>query len=69
VRRRAREDFYERLADRFEGLDRPADVRRRLRIVFDEALGSTPLGGARILDAGCGTDSSRPRPSRAAATS
>lgn len=46
--------FYESIADRFEGLDHPADVRRRLGIVFDECLGRTRLAGKRTLDAGCG---------------
>jgi 2-polyprenyl-3-methyl-5-hydroxy-6-metoxy-1,4-benzoquinol methylase len=48
------ESFYEGIADRFEGLDHPADVRRRLQVVFDECLAATPLAGARTLDAGCG---------------
>lgn len=52
--RQARESFYERIADRFEGLDHPADVRRRLEVVFDECLARTALAGSRILDAGCG---------------
>ena len=47
-------DFYERIADRFEGLDHPADVRRRLSVVFDECLGGVSLANARVLDAGCG---------------
>ena len=46
--------FYERIADRFEGLDHPADIRRRLSVVFDECLAETPLAGVRTLDAGCG---------------
>jgi 2-polyprenyl-3-methyl-5-hydroxy-6-metoxy-1,4-benzoquinol methylase len=46
--------FYERIADRFEGLDHPADVRRRLALVFDECLEHTSLIGRRVLDAGCG---------------
>jgi 2-polyprenyl-3-methyl-5-hydroxy-6-metoxy-1,4-benzoquinol methylase len=46
--------FYDRIADRFEGLDHPLDVRRRLRVVFDECLGQTPLAGRHTLDAGCG---------------
>jgi 2-polyprenyl-3-methyl-5-hydroxy-6-metoxy-1,4-benzoquinol methylase len=47
-------DFYERIADRFEGLDHPADLRRRLDAVFDECLAGIPLAGQRTLDAGCG---------------
>jgi len=50
----ARAAFYERIAERFEGLDHPADVRRRLRLVFDECLRDTSLRGVRTLDAGCG---------------
>ena len=49
-----REHFYETIAERFEGLDHPADVRRRLSVVFDECLGRTSLIGKRTLDAGCG---------------
>ncbi len=48
------ESFYEGIADRFEGLDHPADVRRRLVMVFDECVSHTPLAGRRTLDAGCG---------------
>jgi 2-polyprenyl-3-methyl-5-hydroxy-6-metoxy-1,4-benzoquinol methylase len=50
----APEFFYDDIADRFEGLDHPADVRRRLRIVFDECLADRSLAGKRTLDAGCG---------------
>lgn len=46
--------FYDDVADRFEGLDHPADVRRRLAVVFDECLAHTPLQGRLTLDAGCG---------------
>lgn len=52
--RGSREYFYESIADRFEGLDHPADVRRRLSVVFDECLGHASLSGKRTLDAGCG---------------
>lgn len=52
--RHSLESFYERIADRFEGLDHPADVRRRLEVVFDELLAQTSLAGTRTLDAGCG---------------
>jgi 2-polyprenyl-3-methyl-5-hydroxy-6-metoxy-1,4-benzoquinol methylase len=54
VRRDSPEYFHESIAERFEGLDHPADVRRRLRVVFDECLGQTSLRGRRTLDAGCG---------------
>jgi 2-polyprenyl-6-hydroxyphenyl methylase/3-demethylubiquinone-9 3-methyltransferase len=46
--------FYESIAERFEGLDHPDDLRRRLELVFDEYLGGESLGGALVLDAGCG---------------
>ena len=36
------DDFYESIADRFEGLDNAEDVRRRLSVVFDECLGHRP---------------------------
>jgi SAM-dependent methyltransferase len=54
VRRESPEYFHESIAERFEGLDHPADVRRRLSMVFDECLGQTSLRGRRTLDAGCG---------------
>jgi SAM-dependent methyltransferase len=54
VRRESPEYFYESIAERFEGLDHPDDVRRRLSVVFDECLGRTTLAGKRTLDAGCG---------------
>lgn len=54
MKRGPAELFYERIADRFEGLDHPADVRRRLALVFDECLGGASLAGRRVLDAGCG---------------
>ncbi len=46
--------FYDTIADRFEGLDHPHDIRRRLEIVFDELLEHPALHGRRVLDAGCG---------------
>jgi 2-polyprenyl-3-methyl-5-hydroxy-6-metoxy-1,4-benzoquinol methylase len=54
VKRAPAELFYERIAERFEGLDHPADVRRRVSLAFDECLGPTSLHGRRVLDAGCG---------------
>jgi 2-polyprenyl-3-methyl-5-hydroxy-6-metoxy-1,4-benzoquinol methylase len=46
--------FYDSIADEFEALEHPADLRRRLDLVFDECLGGTSLVGALTLDAGCG---------------
>jgi 2-polyprenyl-3-methyl-5-hydroxy-6-metoxy-1,4-benzoquinol methylase len=46
--------FYEGIAERFEGLDHPDDLARRLSVVFDECLGQTGLEGKLTLDAGCG---------------
>jgi len=46
--------FYDTIADRFEGLDHPHDIARRLEIVFDELLEDAALAGRRVLDAGCG---------------
>ena len=54
MRPESRALFYERIADSFEGLDNPADVARRLHVVFDECLAPTSLAGMRTLDAGCG---------------
>jgi 2-polyprenyl-3-methyl-5-hydroxy-6-metoxy-1,4-benzoquinol methylase len=54
VTRPSPRNFYDSIADRFETLDHPDDLRRRLAIVFDECLGRTSLAGKRILDAGCG---------------
>jgi 2-polyprenyl-3-methyl-5-hydroxy-6-metoxy-1,4-benzoquinol methylase len=54
VTRPSPRNFYDSIADRFETLDHPDDLRRRLAIVFDECLGRTSLAGKCILDAGCG---------------
>jgi 2-polyprenyl-3-methyl-5-hydroxy-6-metoxy-1,4-benzoquinol methylase len=54
VTHESRRYFYESIGDRFEGLDHPHDVRRRLSMVFDECLAHTRLVGTRTLDAGCG---------------
>jgi 2-polyprenyl-3-methyl-5-hydroxy-6-metoxy-1,4-benzoquinol methylase len=54
VTRESPRHFYESIAERFEGLDHPHDLRRRLSVVFDECLGQTKLAGQRMLDAGCG---------------
>jgi 2-polyprenyl-3-methyl-5-hydroxy-6-metoxy-1,4-benzoquinol methylase len=54
VRSVAPEFFYDDIADRFEGLDHPADVRRRLDLVVEECRRHTSLIAKRTLDAGCG---------------
>jgi len=59
VTRDSAQYFYEGIAERFEGLDHPGDVRRRLGVVFDDCLGPglaglSTLAGLRTLDAGCG---------------
>jgi 2-polyprenyl-3-methyl-5-hydroxy-6-metoxy-1,4-benzoquinol methylase len=54
VTRESSRYFYESIAERFEGLDHPEDVHKRLSVVFDECLGRTTLAGKRTLDAGCG---------------
>ena len=46
--------FYDTIAEKFEGLDHPHDIRRRLEIVFDELLDDAALQGRRVLDVGCG---------------
>ena len=50
-----RADFYERFADEFDDRMNRYEVGKRLRLVFDDALGSEDLAGRRLLDAGCGT--------------
>jgi len=54
VTRESPQHFYESIADRFEDLDHPDDLHRRLSVVFDECLGQTRLVGKWTLDAGCG---------------
>jgi 2-polyprenyl-3-methyl-5-hydroxy-6-metoxy-1,4-benzoquinol methylase len=46
--------FYETIADRFETLDNPYDISRRLDLVFDELLVNYDLRDRLVLDAGCG---------------
>jgi 2-polyprenyl-3-methyl-5-hydroxy-6-metoxy-1,4-benzoquinol methylase len=46
--------FYTTIADSFEALMNPYDVRRRLEIVFDELL-TENLENQSVLDAGAGT--------------
>ena len=47
--------FYDTIADRFDDLTNPYDLRRRLEIVFAELLGHGDLGGLSVLDVGCGS--------------
>src|SRR5258705_401338 len=47
--------FYDTIADRFDDLVNPYDLRRRLEIVFDELLGPGDLRGQSVLDVGCGS--------------
>ncbi|MDX6278521.1 MAG: hypothetical protein QOJ72_2649, partial [Nocardioidaceae bacterium] len=46
--------FYERFADQFDERMNRYEVGKRLRLVFDDALGQEELRGRRMLDAGCG---------------
>jgi len=50
-----RELFYERFAADFDARMNRSELRTRLRLVFDEALGDVELAGLRLLDAGAGT--------------
>jgi 2-polyprenyl-6-hydroxyphenyl methylase/3-demethylubiquinone-9 3-methyltransferase len=47
--------FYERFADEFDDRMNRYEVGKRLRLVFDDALGGVSLEGRTLLDAGCGT--------------
>ncbi|MFY9264177.1 MAG: class I SAM-dependent methyltransferase [Solirubrobacterales bacterium] len=47
--------FYERFASEFDDKMNRYEVSKRLRLVFDEALGGVDLTGRALLDAGCGT--------------
>lgn len=46
--------YFRTIADQFEHLDNPYDVKRRKEIVFDEFLLGHDLKNAQVLDAGCG---------------
>ncbi len=47
--------FYEGIADHFDSLMYPHEVKKRLQLITTELLGSEDLAGKRVLDAGCGT--------------
>lgn len=47
--------FYENLADEFDSKMNRYEVEKRLRLIFNEALGNFDLDGVELLDAGCGT--------------
>ena len=47
--------FYDSVADRFDQIANPYDLRRRLEVVFDELLEGQDLHGRRVLDVGSGT--------------
>jgi 2-polyprenyl-3-methyl-5-hydroxy-6-metoxy-1,4-benzoquinol methylase len=47
--------FYERFADEFDARMNRYEVTKRLRLVYEEALGGHDLAGRDLLDAGCGT--------------
>jgi len=50
-----RSQFYERFAEEFDARMNRYEVGKRLRLVFDDALGAEDLAGSDLLDAGCGT--------------
>jgi ubiquinone biosynthesis O-methyltransferase len=47
--------FYERFAGEFDARMNRYEVTKRLRLVYEEALGEHDLAGRDLLDAGCGT--------------
>ena len=47
--------FYERFADEFDARMNRYEVTKRLRLVYEQALGGHDLAGRDLLDAGCGT--------------
>lgn len=47
--------FYDSIADDFDRIANPYDLRRRLEVVFDELLAHDVLQGKRLLDVGSGT--------------
>jgi len=46
--------FYQSIADRFDSLDNPYDLSRRLAVIFDDLLAGCNLRDQLVLDAGCG---------------
>jgi SAM-dependent methyltransferase len=47
--------FYERFADQFDAQMNRYEVTKRLRLVYEDALGGHDLEDRELLDAGCGT--------------
>lgn len=47
--------FYDSIADSFDEIMNPYDLRQRLRIVCDDLLSAGDMAGRRVLDVGCGT--------------
>lgn len=47
--------FYDTIADDFDAIMNPYDLRRRVEVVFDELLADVELRNKNVLDAGCGT--------------
>lgn len=47
--------FYDSVADQFDQIANPYDLRRRLDLVFDELLDGYDFRGRRVLDVGSGT--------------
>ena len=47
--------FYERFAADFDARMNRYEVGKRLRLIFEDVLGSHDLNGVQLLDAGCGT--------------
>ena len=52
---RERELTHDRLAETFDAVMNPYDVRRRMDVLLQEFLGDVALGGRLVLDGGCGT--------------
>jgi SAM-dependent methyltransferase len=50
-----KQHFYDGIADSFDAIMNPYDLRRRLRIVCHDLLHADEMDGRRVLDVGCGT--------------
>ena len=53
--RDARLYFYDSIADDFDRIANPYDLKRRIEVIFDELLVPHELHGKRVLDVGSGT--------------